>query len=449
LMADQRAKLAARQPQAAAVNSVVAASVGNSGPGFAAQMVAAQQVAPVYSPPPPMSFPEAPPSLPEFPRTAIQPASSLDYNAQITPNQQIVPMTPSLPGTPRPSQPTSSGIQAPPGYNELQPPVPASVAQYFLPNDVSSQQAIADWERKTNFSAASFGGAMLAYRPFLLAQVSVRYQDRKTQLYTTRTTAYLVSSVDRAGIVHWDQSESRPFDTRRLSGEPLTTAFFGDLSPGLTDAKRLTALQREIIDVVYNTKKLEVPYNAALNLYGNPDGDFASFRSQLQQVARERRDADMDVLTAKYDKILDRFDDQLQKKGQKLDNNKRTLSDVKREQLFTTGEAVLGLVKGRTSFTLSRMSRTAVAKQRTQGQVNMAALDVQQLEENKADAVAEYENAVRELNERWAKIATSIEQYQITPFKKDISIDLFGIAWVPFWYAVVNGQPLLLSALGG
>jgi hypothetical protein len=463
LMADQRAKLAARQPGAAAAQSAIAASVGapigGTGPGFASQMLAAQQVAPVYTPPPPpppMSFPDAPPSLPEFPRAiqpAAQPPSSLDYTSQIVPtNQQIVQAKPpTLPGTPRPSQPqpsTSSGIQLPPGYSELQPPVPASVAQYFLPHDVSSQQAIADWERKTNFSAASFGGAVLAYRPFLLAQISVRYQDRKTQLYTTRTTAYLVSNVERAGIIHWEQAESRPFDTRRLSGEPLTTAIFSDLAPGMTDAKRMAALQREIIDMTYTTKQLQVPYNPTLNLYGNPDGDFATFRAQLQQTARERRDAEMDVLTAKYDKILDRFDDQIQKKGQRLDNTKRTLSDLKREQLFTTGEAVLGLMKGRTAFTLSRMSRSAVYKQRTQGQVDMAALDVQQLEENKAAAVAEYEAAVRDLNERWAKIATHIEQYQITPYKKDINIDLFGIGWVPFWYAVVNGQPLLLSALG-
>ena len=456
LMTDQRAKLAAQHPAAVAMNSVVAASVGSTGPGFAAQMVAAQRAAPVYTlpPPPPTTFPEAPPSLPEFPAASIQPSiqppSSLDYTTQIVPqNQQIVPaQPPSLPGLPRPSQPTASGLQIPPGYTDHQPPTPATLAQYFLPNDIASQQAIADWERKTNFTATSFGGSILTYRPFLLAQVSVRYQDRKTQLYTTRQAAYLVPAVDRAGLVHWDQAETRPFDTNRLSGEPFAAAFFGDLAPGLTDSKRMAALQREIIDVVYTTKQLQVPYNAALNLYGDPDGDFATFRAQLQQTARERRDAEMDLLTAKYEKILDRFEDQLQKKGQKLDNNKRTLSDIKREQMFTTGEAVLGLMKGRTSFTLSRMSRTAVAKQRSKGQVDMAALDVQQLEENKADTVTEYEGAVRDLNERWAKTATSIEQYQIAPYKKDINVDLFGIGWVPYWYAVVNGQPLLLPALG-
>ena len=290
--------------------------------------------------------------------------------------------------------------------------------------------------------------SLILCSPFLLAQVSVRYQDRKTQLFGTRQFCYLVPSVDQAGIVHWDESESRPLDTRRLSGEPLAAAFFGDLPLGLTDLKRMAALRREIVDVVYNTKGLQVPYNAALDLYGNPDSDFATFRSQLQQTAREKRDAEMDALTAKYEKVIDRIEDQQRKKGLKLETQRRTLSDIKREQLFTTGEAVLGLMKGRTSFTLSRMSRNAVYKQRSQGQVELTQLDVQQLEEEKAQTVQEYEAAVRDLNERWAKVATTIEQYQITAYKKDINVDLFGIGWVPYWYALVNNQPLMLPALG-
>ena len=70
--------------------------------------------------------------------------------------------------------------------------MPSTIAQYFLPNELSSQQAISAWEQRTNFTAASLGGAMLAYRPVLIAQASVRYQDRKTQVYTPRQYAYLV-----------------------------------------------------------------------------------------------------------------------------------------------------------------------------------------------------------------------------------------------------------------
>lgn len=447
LMADQKAKMAANQP----VHQPAVAAVGNAnaGPGFAAQIAAAQVASPTpsyASPAPPPTLPEAPPNLPEFPTAAMSPISTATYSTQVVPVTPTPP-TSNLPA--RPSQPTPAGVQPPQGYSDHQPPVPGTIAQYFLPTDVSSQQAIADWERRTNFAAASLGGTMLTYCPFLLAQVSVRYQDRKTQLFSTRTFAYLASGVDQSGIVHWDQAETRPFDTRRLSGEPFSAAFFGDLPPGLTDLKRMSALRREITDVVYNTKSLQVPYNSALDLYGSPDADFATFRTQLQQTARERRDAEMDALTAKYDKILDRIEDQERKKGLQVETRRKTLADIKREQLFTTGEAVLGLMRGRTAFTLSRMSRNSVYKQRSQGQLQMAELDLQQLEEEKEQTVKDYEAATRDLNERWAKIATTVEQYQITPYKKDINLDLFGIGWVPYWYAVVNGQPLLLSALSG
>ena len=267
------------------------------------------------------------------------------------------------------SQPVTSGggLQVPSGFNRNQPPVPSTIAQYFLPCELSSQQAISAWEQKTNFTAAALGGAMLTYRPVLIAQASVRYQDRKTQVYAPRQYAYLVSSVERAGMIHWEDFETQPLDPRRVSGEPFADAFYGDPSPGMTDSKRMTALKREIADVIYTTKQLRVPYNPTLDLYGDPDGDFRRFRSQLQQTAREQRDAEMDALTAKYDKLLDRIDDQQQRKAAAAQNEKKELADLKREQLFTTGEAVLGLLKGRTAFTLSRMSRSAVYKQRSRG----------------------------------------------------------------------------------
>ncbi len=430
LMADQRAQFYAQPPQRQqnAAPAMTSSQPISAGPGYAAQIAAAQGAG-QYAPPPPSNFPDSPGSLPEFPAVSAQ---------------AIAPV-----GNTMASQPTgSSGLQVPQGFNRNQPPIPSAIAQYFLPNEVSSQQAISAWERKTNFAAASLGSVMLTYRPVLLAQASVRYQDRKTQLYTVRQYAFLVPSVDRAGMVRWEEFETQPIDSRRVSSAPFADALYADPTPGMTDSKRVTGLKREVTDLIYTTKQLRVPYNPTLDTYGDPDGDFAVFRSQLQQSAREKRDAEMDGLTAKYEKSLDRLDDQQQRKIQRLENEKRELTDLKREQLFTTGEAVLGLLKGRTAFTLSRMSRSAVYKQRSKGQLEMAELDVQQIEENKADIVQEYQSKVREINERWARVATNIEEYQITPYKKDINIDLFGIAWVPYWYAWVNNQPLLLPAMG-
>jgi chromosome segregation ATPase len=198
--------------------------------------------------------------------------------------------------------------------------------------------------------------------------------------------------------------------------------------------------------MLYTTARLKVPFNSTLDIYANPDGDFSAFRAQVQQAARERRDTEVDALTRKYEDKFDKLESQSQRKTQRLESEKRELANIKREELFTTGEAVLGLLKGRTSFTLSRMSRASVYRQRSKGQAEALELDVQQVQTEMERTQQEFEAALRQVNERWAKVATQVEEYLITPYKKDISIDLFGIGWIPYWYIELNGQPAMLAA---
>ncbi len=418
-----------------------------SGGGYAAQVASYAQSAPLppmpnqgyrtsSAPPLPSALPEAPPSLPESP-TAYAPT----------------PAAPSPAASSGQSQYTRShnidGIAAPPGFAVTQPPLSSTVSQYFLPNDLTGEQAMRAYEQRTGIISTGFGGAVLAYRPILIAQSTVRYQDRKTQVFTAREYAFRVPNVERAGIIRWEEHTSPPIDTRRVSGEPFQRAFFGDLSSGLTDAKRLTQLRGELLDVLYTTARLVIPYNAALNLYGSPDRDFSEFSSLVQQSAREKRDAEVDELTQKYEKILDSLDDKMRTKAQRLEGERRELATNRREELFTTGEALLGLMRGRTAFTLSRMSRAATYKNRTKGQVDLGELGIQQIEEEIVEAQEEFQRKLREINDKWAKVATQRDDVQISPYKKDMVVDLFGIGWIPFWYVILNGQGVLMPALNG
>ncbi len=458
LMQDQRAQFLARIG-AAAYNPPAPAAAGTPGPTFGSQAAYyAQQAAAHYAPParhpsvlpgstpvpPPPSLPEMPPHLPEFVETPT--ASAQLFTPGGSPAINVPPVGSSAPV----SQPVRTGgtqaSRAPMGFADSPPPLSGSVAQYFLPNSISNQQAIANWERKTGFAATGFGGAIMAYKPVLLAQASIRYQDRKTQLYITRMLAYQIPNVERSGLVHWEEYETAPIDPRRVSGEPFNNGIFGDLPPGLTDAKRLTTLKRELTDMLYTTARLKVPYNSTLDIYADPDGDFSVFRAQVQQAARERRDAEVDTLTRKFETILDKLEAQMQRKAQRLDSEKRELANIKREELFTTGEAVLGLLKGRTAFTLSRMSRASVYKQRSKGQAESLELDVQQAQIEMERSQQDFEAELRQINEKWAKIAAQVEEHHITPYKKDISIDMFGIGWIPYWYIDLNGQPAMLAA---
>ena len=43
--------------------------------------------------------------------------------------------------------------------------------------------------------------------------------------------------------------------------------------------------------------------------------------------------------------------------------------------------------------------------------------------------------ALEEINDRWGEIANQITEIPVTPYKKDVMIDLFGLAWQPYFIA--------------
>lgn len=344
------------------------------------------------------------------------------------------------------SQPITTVSNGVPGFSANRPPLPSTSVQYFLPHLMTGQQAIAAWERRTNFSAQSVGNLTLAYKPILLSQAGVRYQDRKSSIYTLRMYAYQVPGLEKVGIVHWDEYLAHPVDVKTISSEPFGTALYGDLSSGLTDSKRLTALQRELIDYLYNTARLSVAFNPSLKIYGNPDTNPSEFAAQCAQVAREQRDAEIDKVTAQFEKAMDTLEDRLRRKERELQAEHKELSDRKREQLFTQGEAFLSLLRGRTTYTLSRTSRAGRQTRQTEEELSESRDVIRELQAQMDKLEGQLEQQLKAVNEKWAKTATDIQDYLIPALKKDIQVELFGIGWLPHWYVEINSQSLLLPA---
>ncbi len=343
-----------------------------------------------------------------------------------------------------------NGLRVPPGYSDKQPPLPSATVQYFLPMGVNSQQALAQWEQQTRFRATGVNSTLPAYQPVLLAQAVVRYQDRKASVYTARTYAFHVPDVQRAGIVRWENYQAQPVDPRRVSDQPATSpALFGDLAPGLTDPKRVTALKTELVDMLYNTAVINVPYNPILKIYGSPDTDFSVFQAQVQQLAREKRDQEIDELTRKYATQATKYEEQIRRKELELRSERKELQDRKREELFTTGEALLSLLKGRTTYTLSRMSRSTRQRRQTDEDLTESRQTITEADRQLAALETELQNILQQANEKWAKIAATIEEYRIAPLKKDIQLELYGIGWIPFWFTEINGQQVFLPAYIG
>lgn len=332
------------------------------------------------------------------------------------------------------------------GFSSGQPALPSTIEQYFLSPTMNGQQAFGAWQQRTGFAGQVSGGVMLAYRPVLLAQAVVRFQDRKTNLYTGRYFCYRIPNLERTGLIRWEEYQANPVDTKSLSTTPIANALFGEPATGLTDPKRLAALKGELTDLLYNTARLKIPQNPTLKIFGNPDADASEFYAQCAQLAREQRDAEVDKITAQFEKAMDKLEDKRQRKERELGAEQKELADRRREETFTQGEAFLSILRGRTTYTLSRTSRARRFTRQTEEDLQESMQVIREIDAE-MDALEErFEQELRQVNEKWAAAANDLQEHVITPFKKDIQMELFGVGWLPHWYATINGQAVLLPA---
>ncbi|MBX3083323.1 MAG: DUF87 domain-containing protein [Anaerolineae bacterium] len=411
--------------------------------------------------PPPSSLPGSstpPPPLPEFPHqtgnsvplppdvadeASTSPALESLYQTPITApfSQGINPPTPE-----RTVSLTQKGPDLPDGYSEKPPVLSASRAQFYLPISFTVQQAMRQWEQRMGYEATKFGGSQLLYRPVLLAQAVVRYLDRKTGVETDQRWAFHVPNVEGAGFIRWSDYQATPIDPAQISQEPFGMAYYGTPSAGLTDSKRMTALKTELVDYVYRSAAVTVFYNSTLDVYGMANESRRDYLIRVSQLAREKRDQEIDATTKKFDAAIVKLEDRLRKEQRELDGSKQVLDELKREDLYTTGEAVMGLLKGHTAYTLSRMSRARRYKKQAAERTSVTEQNVYDLEDQIERAQEQLADALREVNDKWAKVASTVEEVKISPLKKDIALEVFGIGWVPAWYVTINNQQVILPA---
>jgi len=339
---------------------------------------------------------------------------------------------------------SNSGV---PGYVNNPPPVASAIQQFYLPTVLSSQQAMMNYEQQTGRPLGNPSNVMLAYRSMLFAQLAVRYQQKSAQIYTTREYAFHIPDLHTSGLVHWEEFQSPVFDRRQIAAQPFGDALFEELPLGLTDEKRMKALQGELTDFMYNTARLIIPHHVQFKIYGNPDDDMSVFQGQVVQVAREKRDVEVDKLNNKFGKLADGIEDKIRRKERELEAEKLEIRDRKREQLYTTGEAVFSLFQGRTNYTLSRMSRASRYKRQTEADIQESRDVLGELQGEMGDLEQDYEAQLQAIDDKWAKVANQVNEYTITPYKKDIHIEMYGIGWIPHYYMVSNGQPIIISAL--
>jgi len=363
-----------------------------------------------------------------------EPAFAADISQHVS-VPTVAPVTQPLPQKP---------VTSSPGY-ETRSPVPSGVDEYFLPTNLSLTEAM----RAAGKSLPDVKLNGVLYRPALLALANVRFLDRKYGVDTEVRRAALVTDPDKRGVVRWEDHFYNNFPAKKVERDPAPQARFGTLDAPLNVSKQMTALQRDFTDWIYRSVTVTAKANEALKVYAGPDVSRAEFLKACAETAREASDAEIEKKSAQFDRKLKSLEDKLAREERELREDEAELSHRKMEEMGTHAENVLSMFSGRKN---SRRLSSSLTKRRMTEQ---AKADVEESE----DAIAQYQKDLKaleserqqtidEINARWGDMVNDTSEVTITPTKTNIFVELFGVAWMPYYLVESGGGTVELPAFG-
>jgi hypothetical protein len=281
----------------------------------------------------------------------------------------------------------------------------------------------------------------------LLAAAQVRILDRKYGVDSEITKAALVETLDRRGIVRWDEF---PFggSLDKVETMPAAGARFSPMESPLNDSKMMTALQKDFNDWLFRNTQVTARANLALKIFAGPDVTQAEFMKTCADTARDARDAEIAKKTAAIEKKIKSVEDKLMREERELRQDEEDL----RNRNIETGLSGVETVAGMLGFGRKKSLSTSVSKyrmaQNAKEEVEESVGAINQYKKDLAALEREREDITREINDRWGSVVNEITEVPVKPKKTDIFLQYFGVAWKPYYLVDVNGETIELPAFG-
>ena len=307
------------------------------------------------------------------------------------------------------------------------PAVPSRVAEYFLPNNLTWSKAAAKDGRSLPASAQSLG---LLYRPALLAQASVRFLNRKYNLDVEVKRTAVVREPDERGLVRWEEFEVTAVNPAELDRDPLPQARFADLTGALADARLLAALNKDYVDWAYRSTEVVVRANETLKVYAGPDVSDEQFARLCQEAAKAGLEAELDKVEETFEKKIDAIEVKLTREERELREDEAELSQRKQEELATHAETFLSLFSRRKRSVSSSLSKRRMTS-KAEEDVKESKEAIAEFQAHIEELTKEMSAALDEVKAKWDEIAADTSEITVTPYKKDVNLELFGVAWLP------------------
>jgi hypothetical protein len=325
--------------------------------------------------------------------------------------------------------------------SSTRPKVPSGIDEYYFPNKLSFHKAVDN----AGLAIPQDPAYSVLYKPVLLAQATIRFLKRNYNLDYDLVTTALVKEVGRQGRIRWSDWGVDPIDLDELEPTPRSEARYRELISPLTDGSEIREMETDFKDWIYHTLTATVRANEELEIYAGPQVSQGEFRRMCAEAAEEALEEEREKIQDRFDKKLDTLKDRLIREERELDEDQAELSSRKLEEMGTHAENLISLLVGR-----QRRMTTSLTKRRMTSQAKSdveESLDaIQEFKEEIEELEEERQEALSEISEKWQEILEGDTEIPVTPYKKDILVEIFGVGWLPYYLYEDQGKQIELVA---
>lgn len=331
-------------------------------------------------------------------------------------------------------------------YTHTRPSITSALDEFFMPQRYSFNRAL-----KQNELSSTADKVGLVYVPALLMQVDVLYTDRKGSYSERRRYATIISDPAKRASLDFSRYTIDAFDPDNLDSEAEPDMLFATPDEIYSTARKIKPVSKKYIDHIYREAVMPLLSNPELKLTSEPNESQESFLARCRDEADDEEEAELDKVQSRFDKVLDRVHTKLRREERDLDEDQETLSALQMETMVSYSKTLAGFAgrlfgrrRGRSTLSSSLTKRRQTQKAEAQVRESLEEIDALRAQLDKL--TAEHKNEMLQIDRKWQEIATTIEVTKVSPYKKNIELEVFGVAWQPHWVARVDGTVKLLPA---
>ena len=288
----------------------------------------------------------------------------------------------------------------------------------------------------TFYLAVSGAGHGVVYYPAVIGRMDVHYFNAKYKVDTTETLALAAQLEEGPVVLDWDSAVA--FDPLAIEVAPIKDGEYADLPTAAQNASNYRQWNKDLLRWVRQNRPLVILRSKSLGRVSQLGESEGEFRLRLAHVMREQRDLEVEKLRKKYNKRFTTLKDRLMRAEQAIAREDEQAKASKMQTAISFGTAILGAFLGRKTVSATSAQRVGTAM-RSASRVQKEKMDVTRAQE-RAEAVR---LQLSELDERLQEDidtiafsldaeAEELEKISVNPKSTDITLEIFGLAWMPF-----------------